>query len=102
MEEGERGDVIFEVIDKTGRKIRLSKKQWAHIRQEHPEVENEEVIKETLQKPTKITFPYEGNKQYYYKYYKHRNFPDKYLLVIVNYLNGEGFVITAHYVINIK
>ena len=93
---------IFETTDKTRRKIRLTKKQWIHIRQDHPEIENEELIRETLEDPTKITRPYEGKKYYYYRYYKNREDSDKYLLVIVNYLNGDGFVITAHYVAYIK
>lgn len=93
---------IFEVKDKTGRKIRLTKKQWEHIRRDHPEVENEEILKETIANPIKITKPYEGKKYYYFKYYKHRKSPDKYLMVIVNYLNGQGFIITAHYVKKIK
>ena len=33
---------IFEVIDKTGRKIRLTKKIWSKIRKKHYEIENEE------------------------------------------------------------
>lgn len=64
--------LIFETIDKTGRKIRLTEKQLVHIKQDHPEIENEEIIKETLEKLTKIMQPYEGTKHYYYKYYKHR------------------------------
>ncbi|MEK6826810.1 MAG: hypothetical protein AABX90_04230 [Nanoarchaeota archaeon] len=91
-------DKIFEVVDKTGRKIRLTKKQWDHIKHDHPEIENAEVVKETIEATTKITQPYEGTKHYYYKYYKHRKDQDKYLLVIVNYLNGEGFIITAYYI----
>ena len=91
-------DRIFEIIDKTGRKIRLTRKQWNHIKQDHPEVESDVVIKEALEKPIKITQPYEGAKHYYYKHYKHRRCPDKYLLVIVNYLNGDAYVITAYYV----
>ena len=93
---------IFEVMDKNGRRIRLSKRQWSHIRQDHPEIENEEVIKITLVKPDKITQPYEGTKYYYYKYFKERKDPDKFLVTIVNYLNGEGFIITAFYVNYIK
>ena len=95
-------EIIFETIDKTSRKIRLTKKQWNHIKQDHPEVKDEEVIKETLELPTKITKPYEGTKYYYYKYYKNRNPPDKCLMVVVNYLNGDGFVITAFYVSRIE
>ena len=90
-------DFIFEATDKTGRKIRLTEKQWKHIKQDHPEIADESVIKETLESPTKITKPYEGRKYYYYKYYKHRISPDKFLLVIVKYLNGEGFVISTFY-----
>ncbi len=93
---------IFEVIDKTGRKIRLTNKQWSHIRQDHPEIEDWELLKETLENPLKITQPYEGTKYYYYRYYKQRKSSDKYLLVIVNYLNGGGFVVTAYYVDYIK
>ena len=91
-------DHIFEITDKTGRKIRLTKKQWSHIRHDHPEIDNEFIIKETLEKPDKITQPFEGSKYYYFKYYKDRQTPDNFLMVIVNYLNGEGFVITTYYV----
>ncbi len=59
--------IVFDTVDKTGRKIRLTSKQWSHIRVDHPEIENEEVIKETLETPTKITRLYEGTKHYYYK-----------------------------------
>jgi len=90
--------IIFEVKDKSGRKIRLTDKQWSHIRQDHPEIENEGLIKETVLKPDKITQPYEGSKHYYSKYYKNRKSPDNFLMVIVNYLNGTGFIITFYYV----
>lgn len=39
---------------------------------------------------------------YYYKYFKNRKSPAKYLLVIVKYLNGEGFIVTAYFEKNIK
>ncbi len=80
--------IIFETVDKTRRKIRLTEKQWKHIKQDYPEIENEEIIKETLEKPTKITQPYTGMKHYCYKYFKHRQPPDKYLMVVVNYLSS--------------
>ena len=91
-----RDDIIFEVIDKTGRKIRLTKKQWSQISRKHPQVAScyEEII-DTLKNPLKITQSYEETKYYYYKYFKHKTEPEKYLKVIVKYLNGEGFIITA-------
>ncbi len=90
-------DFIFEVTDKTGRKIRLTKRQWSHIKRDHPEILDTSLIKEVLEYPIKITKPYEGAKHYYYKYYKNRKSTDKFLLVIVKYLNGDGFVISAFY-----
>lgn len=49
-------NIIFEVVDKSGRKIRLTTEQWSKIRKKHPEVENEGRIKETLEKPIKIIY----------------------------------------------
>ncbi|MBS3080844.1 hypothetical protein J4221_05205 [Candidatus Pacearchaeota archaeon] len=96
-------DYVFEVIDKTGRKIRLTKKQWSHITMKHPQVAiNKEHIIETLKKPLKIILPYDGDKYYYYNYYKQKEGPKKYLKVIVKYLNGDGFIITALFEKTIK
>jgi len=59
-----------------------------------------EEIKETLSNPDKIICSvYEDNKVLYYKYYKSRR---KFLRVIVNYLNGNGYVITSYFVENIN
>ena len=33
-------NVIFEVIDKTGRKIHLSKERWNHLATKHPDMSN--------------------------------------------------------------
>ena len=53
---------IFEVQDKTGRKIHLSKERWSHI-QRHPEMSNQiDQIIETLKSPQTIrTFEYDSN-----------------------------------------
>ena len=95
---------VFEIKDKSGRNIHLSKERWTHINQEHPEVSGYiEEIKETLKSPTKIkTYEHDKDIRYYYNYYKSREFPAKYLLIIVKYLNGNGFIITAYFVRNIK
>ncbi|MEX2017409.1 MAG: hypothetical protein WD876_02965 [Candidatus Pacearchaeota archaeon] len=91
-------NIVFEFVDKTGRKIRLTKEQWLKIRKKHPEVENEEIIKETLEKPTKIRdHSYDESVYKFYKYYKNRPFPENFLMVLVKYLNGDGFVIAAYF-----
>lgn len=88
---------IFEVIDKNGKSVHLTKERWAHIGQDHPMVEEDEIIL-TLTKPEKNIFIEEDNKAYFFRYFKHKKLKEKYLRVIVKYLNGDGFVLTAHFV----
>ncbi len=77
-------DRLFEVQDKSGRKIYLSKERWQHIAGEHPEIAPFlEEIKATLSQPTKFA-EYESDKavRYYYKYFKTGSAPANYLLTI--------------------
>ena len=89
---------ILETIDKTGKKIYLTKERWSHIRRDHPEVELEE-IENTLLKPIKIVKVYE-DKYYYFRYFKHKNFPKKFLRAIVKYKNETWLLMTAYFVRN--
>ncbi len=90
---------IFEIKDKTGRKIRLTKEQWGHIKQFHFNITVED-IESTLTKPTAImSSDRDPEAKWYYRYNKNYK---NYLMVSVKYLNGEGFVITAHHVDKIK
>ena len=95
---------IFELIDKTGRKIRLTKRQWRETNLKHPNMATYlEEIKETLTKPDSITsYSIDENVRYYYKHFKHINSKNKYLLVIVKYLNSDGFVIKSYFEDRIK
>ncbi|MBS3093521.1 hypothetical protein J4456_02995 [Candidatus Pacearchaeota archaeon] len=74
---------VFEISDKTGRKIRLTQKQWKHIRQHHADVETEEEIAETIRKPDKHINDEREGVEYYYKFFKHKKQKSKYLKVIV-------------------
>jgi hypothetical protein len=87
--------IIFEVIDKTGRKVRLTKRAWTHIRLEHPEIVDPEELVPVLKIPNKI-LPSDRDDSvgWYFLYKKQRK---EYLKVSVKYLNGEGFIITAHH-----
>ena len=97
-------DFIFEVRDKTGRKIRLTPKQHTHMLKDHPYMHKYiEEMKETLQKPDKMTsYSFDKYVRYYYKGYKHIEKPNKFILVIVKYLNGDGYVISSYLEKNIK
>ncbi len=90
---------VFEVIGKKGKTIYLTKERWAHIKKDHPEVEQEE-IETTLIKPIKILEIIE-EKHYYFHYFKHKNLPKKFLRVIVKYKNNKWLVMTAHFVASI-
>lgn len=93
-------DYIFEVVDKTGRKIHLSKGRWSHIQIEHPQINDIEEIKETLLKPMKILeSDRDENVRWYFVYKKHKK---RYLKISVKYLNGEGYIITAHFTSKIQ
>jgi hypothetical protein len=88
--------MMFEIIDKSGRKIHLSKERWRHIRKKHPEVEELEQIKETIENPDKITnYSFDEDVHYYHKFYKNRKPSLKYLLVIVKYLSNSGYNISV-------
>jgi len=93
-------DFVLQTIDKTGRNIYLTKERYKHILR-HPEMHDrtEEIIA-TLKNPFNISdYSLEEDVKYYYKYIK----PDgMYLRVIVKYLNGKGFIITAYLIDKIK
>ena len=94
----------FEILDKTGRKIYMSKKSWLHIAKKHPIMINYiEEIKETLKRPLKITdYSFDEGLRYYYSYIKDKKPPYNYLLVVVKYLNNEGLIITSYFEKQIK
>jgi lipopolysaccharide biosynthesis glycosyltransferase len=92
---------VFEIVDKTGRKICLTKKQWKHITEKHPDISGkEEEIKQVLEKPDLIlSHRFDENAGNYYKYNKKER---AYFFVSAKYLNGDGFVITSFYTRHIR
>lgn len=92
-------EFIFRIKDKTGRKIYLSKERWNHITSPtspHAYMINYlDEIEQTLINPDTIIDSINNAKVNYYKYYKKKR---QYTKIIVNYLNGEGFVITSYFV----
>jgi hypothetical protein len=86
-------EYIFEIIDKSGRKIHLSKERWEHINLHRYMSSKLEDIKNTLVKPTLIIpQKFDDTMRNYYTYDKNKK---RYLLVAVKYLNGKGYITTA-------
>jgi hypothetical protein len=92
------GDIIFEVDDKKGRKVRLTKERWGHITSPsslHPYMTNYlEEMKEAIINPdVEVPQKFDETKVNYYKYIKRI---ERHILVVVKYINNEGDVRTAH------
>lgn len=93
---------VFEVTDKTGRNIRLTKERWTHIVEKHPFMATYLAeIKQTLIGPQTIIAHSRGNLHDYFMFYKHKKGNLKFLQVVSKYLNGTGFVLTAYFARNI-
>lgn len=91
---------VFELIDENNKKIRLTKERWRHIlKHPHmPESNQVDNIQSTLKDPTTIRYNEEDKKvKYFYKEFKYMPTQEKYMLVSVKYLNGEGFIITSFF-----
>lgn len=89
---------IFVIKDKTGRSVHLSKERFKHILK-HSKMSNQiENIKLVIENPDTIKYFIEDEQvRYFYKAFKQNDPSERYLLVSVKYLNGEGFVITAFF-----
>ena len=93
---------LLETVDKTGKIIYLTDERYKHILK-HPEMRNSlSLIHKAIISPQKTTAPLrDQNIRYFYTYHKNHKSSAKYLRVIVKYLNGKGFVITAYFVMEI-
>ena len=93
-----------EVKDKNGRSIYLTNERYEHIKK-HPETRHPDmlgIIEQTIKNPHTVRdYFLDPNIRYYYSYHNDRKSKAKYLRLIVKYLNGEGFIITAYFVANI-
>jgi hypothetical protein len=88
---------VFEVISKFSKRITLTKGRYMHISEKHPEVTGElEKMKETLVAPHMIRkSTYDKRVWLFYKLFKKTPVSEKYLMVGVRLLNGEGLGLQA-------
>lgn len=88
---------VFEIIDKNKKRIHLTRERLKHI-QKHPHMYDPlENIKDILKNPLTIRYEDDSSVFYFYKEYKQMPPSEKYLMVSVKYLNGEGFIITSFF-----
>ncbi len=87
----------FEITDKFARKLKLTKERiWAHISKRPEMLGKEELIKATLIDPDEVRESKEDSKALlYYRTNPKGDKWNRFILVIVKVLNGEGFILTS-------
>jgi len=97
------GLVVLEVRSKLGKVIVLDENRWKHVL-EHPEMENQRFkIEETLVDPDEVRESvYTSSIWLFYKLYANTPVSEKYLLVVVEVLDGEGFIVTTFFTDKVK
>ena len=90
---------VFEVASILGKKIRLTETQVEHIQDRHPEFKGQtDKIKRCIEQPDLVLYDLAEDNYQYCKYFVETPVGQKHLVVIVRYLNGDGFVITSLFV----
>lgn len=87
---------VFTVRDREGKRVYLPNERWKHIAAEHPNIAPLiERVRETIAHPhiTKTSIR-DSEVRLHHKHDKQKN---AYLVVVVKYLNGDGFVVTSFY-----
>ena len=95
--------IMLEVRSKLGKVVRLDEDRWRHVLG-HPEMKNQRSrVEETLVDPDEIRENARSSSIWlFYKLYANTPVSQKYLLVIVEILNGEGFIVTAFFTDKVK
>ncbi|MCZ7584975.1 MAG: PBECR2 nuclease fold domain-containing protein [Deltaproteobacteria bacterium] len=96
-------DIEFTERTPLGRHVRLSSVQWTHILERHPEMAGQqEKFTETLREPEAVLYDRDEENYQYLKRFRQSPVTDKFLLLVVRHLNGDGFVITAFFVSRVR
>ena len=94
---------MLRVVCKLGKVVRLDRDRWVHMLS-HPEMRKQRYrIKGTLVDPDEIRKSIRGSQVWlFYKLYEKTPVTWKFMLVVVQVLNGEGFIVTAFFTDKIK
>jgi len=89
---------MLTLIDYQNRQVRLTDERLTHILN-HPEmVGMESLITDTLQKPQLVRRSRSDDSvKLFYRFYSRTVIGDKWLSVVVKYLVGDAFIVTAYF-----
>ena len=95
--------VVLEVRAKLEKTVRLSERNWTHVLN-HPEMDDQiSKVRETLVDPDEIRESVRSSSVWlFYKLYAKTPVTRKFLLVVVQVLNEEGFIVTAFFTDAVK
>ena len=104
MRDRDEEQVIFDVVSKFDKKIRLTEEKYNHVCTRHPEVfEEKEKMKKTLVSPQIVRrSTYDDKVWLFYRLFEETPVTEKYLMVAVKILNDKGFVVTSYFTDRIK
>ena len=96
--------VVFEVVSKFDKRIRLTDDKYKHVCVRHPEVFGEiDRMKETLASPQIVRRSiYDEKVWLFYRFFKETPVTEKYLMVAARILNNEGLVVTSYFTDKVK
>ena len=91
------------VRDVWGNSVNLTDERKSHLL-EHPEMRGQEArLSETLIEPEAVVQSRSDDAiRLFYRYYKRLAIGDKYLCVVVKYIEGNAFIITAYFTDKVK
>lgn len=91
-------DNLSVLIDYQDRQVRLTNERLEHILA-HPEMAGmETLIAETLRYPQLVRQSRsDETAELYYRFYTQTTIGDKWLCVVVKYLQGDAFIVTAYF-----
>jgi len=95
--------VVFKIFSKMGKVVSLDEDRWRHVLS-HPEMKDQlEGIKETVMNPDEVReSTHDPSILLFYKLYEETPVTEKYLLVVIETQNREGFIVTAFFTDTMK
>jgi hypothetical protein len=80
--------------DPSGRTVELTEERWCHIVERHSEIEaHGEVVLRAVQEPDRQMVGRLPNEEWFYL---ETDAPSAWLKVIVDYVEGRGYIVTAY------
>jgi hypothetical protein len=99
VEQEQHDQVIMTIRDFQGQLIRLTQRQWSHILDHHDHMNGQErAVEATLENPEEVRKSREdpNTVRLYYRRYTNPGERNKWVCVLVKFLENDAFILTAY------